>query len=238
MEKICQTAMKKIRSAVLAALCLGMALSLAACGSGKTEGSAESAQANAGLSEESAETEGTETGGAEAGSTETADAETESADHPPIVPGPVPSDGSADGSAEEPEEGSPAAVLEAEFDALLEEDPEATAAQLAQSLSENEILPFVTQSAEVEEGLLPGFDNTEITGFSEGATFGPTISTIAFVGYVFTLEEGGDVDAFVETLQENANPNWNICTSADVTTVKASGNHVFFLMCPASFDEE
>lgn len=68
--------------------------------------------------------------------------------------------------------------------------------------------------------------------------FGPIISTIPFVGYIFTLAEDADVDAFVTLLKDNANLRWNICTEADELTVEKSGNTVFFLMSPLSLEDD
>ena len=89
----------------------------------------------------------------------------------------------------------------------------------------------------IEAGLLMGFDNAEITGFQEGVMFGPMMGTIPFVGYIFVLEDGADVDGFVQTLEDNANLRWNICTEAEEMVAEADGNHVFFLMCPKNFEE-
>lgn len=81
----------------------------------------------------------------------------------------------------------------------------------------------------VEEGYLNGFDG-EVTGFKSGAMFGPVIGTIPFVGYIF---ETGDTKALVETLSNQANLNWNICTQADIKYVNAlDDSHVFFMMIP------
>ena len=68
--------------------------------------------------------------------------------------------------------------------------------------------------------------------------FAPMIGTIPFVGYIFVLEEGTDVDGFKSTLETNADPRWNICTEADETIVDSVGNTVFFLMSPNTFEEE
>ena len=89
----------------------------------------------------------------------------------------------------------------------------------------------------VEPGLLNGFDNAEITGFKEGVMFSPMMGTIPFVGYIFVLEDGADVDAFKDTLEKNANLRWNICTEAEELTVDNEGNTVFFLMSPKNFEE-
>ena len=62
------------------------------------------------------------------------------------------------------------------------------------------------------------------------------IGTIPFVGYVFDLAEDADVEAFMTTLQENANMRWNICTEAEQTVIASYGDKVFFLMCPKSLE--
>jgi len=114
---------------------------------------------------------------------------------------------------------------------------EASAQELADTLLSNEAILFSGASMPVEPGLLTGFGNAEITGFKEGVAFMPMIGTIPFVGYVFTLEDGTDADAFMQTLTDNADPRWNICTEAEETIVEKAGNTVFFLMCPKSLEE-
>ena len=119
-----------------------------------------------------------------------------------------------------------------------EANPEGTAQEIAERVVANEIIPFSPMVTPVEPGLLMGFDNAEITGFEEGVMFGPMMGTIPFVGYVFVLEEGADVDAFVTTLKDNANLRWNICTEAEELTVESEDNTVFFLMSPKNFEEQ
>jgi len=67
--------------------------------------------------------------------------------------------------------------------------------------------------------------------------FAPMMGTIPFVGYVFTLDEGADVEAFMKMLEDNANLRWNVCTEAEEMTVENEGNVVFFLMSPKAFEE-
>ena len=124
-------------------------------------------------------------------------------------------------------------VLLADFKA----NAEGNAQEIVDGIMQNEILPFEAVTMPVEPGFLTGFDNAEITGFSEGVMFAPMMGTIPFVGYVFTLEDGADVDGFVQTLEDNANLRWNICTEAEELVVEAEGNTVFFVMCPAQFEE-
>ena len=99
-----------------------------------------------------------------------------------------------------------------------------------------DMIQFEGASLAVEEGLLTGFNNAEITGFKEGVMFAPMIGSIPFVGYVFTLEEGSDTEAFIKGLTESADPRWNICTEAEETVVEAYEDMVFFVMCPSQFE--
>ena len=128
-----------------------------------------------------------------------------------------------------------AQTLAAEFEALAatEADAQAIADKLAASAVVSAIGPATMP---VEEGFLTGFDNAEIKGFEAGVMFAPMIGTIPFVGYVFVLEDGADVEAFKTTLSESANMRWNICTEAEEKVVESVGNTVFFLMCPKSLE--
>ncbi|MDO4488173.1 MAG: hypothetical protein Q4B67_03700 [Eubacteriales bacterium] len=112
----------------------------------------------------------------------------------------------------------------------------ATAESVANKLSTNEVILFMPMVMEAEEGLLAGFDNAEIKGFKSGYMFAPMISSIAFVNYVFELEDGADAAAFIKTLTDNANPAWNVCVQADQTVAGSKGNLVFFAMCPENLE--
>lgn len=137
----------------------------------------------------------------------------------------------------DPEPTTVGTFLRKDFKDQLAENADLTAQELADALLTNENIAFEGATMPVEPGLLTGFDNAEITGFSEGVMFAPMIGTIPFVGYVFVLEDGTDVDAFVKTLEENANPRWNICTEAEETVTGSVDNKVFFVMCPTSMEE-
>ena len=105
--------------------------------------------------------------------------------------------------------------------------------ELANELVKNPVIKFAPMTMPVEEGYLAGF-STEIDGFKSGATFGPMIGSIPFVGYVFEVEKESDVDGFIKKLNDNADPRWNICVEADETVYGNVGTKVFFVMCPAS----
>ena len=151
------------------------------------------------------------------------------ATEPPVQETPTPS---AAPSASPTGESVGQALLK-DFSDRVNAEPELGAEELAKALLENPVIEFSGDALPVEPGLLTGFGNTEITGFAQGAMFAPMISTIPFVGYVFVLDEGADAEAFVQTLKDNADPRWNICTEADETIAEHVGNTVFFVMCPA-----
>ena len=128
-------------------------------------------------------------------------------------------------------------ILAADFKAKVEANESLSAQELADALVTNEIIPFSGAAMPVEQGMLMGFGNAEVTGFSEGVMFAPMIGTIPFIGYVFALEDGTDAEAFVTTLKENADLRWNICTEAEEMVTETAGNKVFFVMCPSAFEE-
>ena len=127
-------------------------------------------------------------------------------------------------------------MLAQEFHALKAENAEITAQEMADAILANPMIQFQGAAMPVEEGLLSGFGNTEITGFNSSVMFAPMIGSIPFVGYVFTLDEGADVDAFMQTLKDNADPRWNICVEAEETVAENADNMVFFVMCPSQFE--
>ncbi len=109
---------------------------------------------------------------------------------------------------------------------------EATVEEIANDLLTNEVIQFMSGAMPVENGTwLQGFRAETMEGFKSGAMFGPMMGSIAFIGYVFELEDGADIDAFMQTLEDNADPRWQLCVTADETVIEKNGNLVFFLMC-------
>lgn len=123
-------------------------------------------------------------------------------------------------------------TLLADFRAQLEADSALSAQQIADTLLANPVIEFAGATMPVEPGLLMGFGNAEIQGFSEGVMFAPAIGSIPFVGYIFVLEDGTDAAVFTDSLSSNADPRWNICVEAEETVADYVGSTVFFLMCP------
>ncbi len=140
------------------------------------------------------------------------------------------------GGGEAVEGETPAQTLLAVFKNLVASDSSLTAYDIAEILATDPVIAFAGGAMEIEPGFLTGFGNAEITGFKEGAVFMPIIGSIPFVGYVFQLEEGADVDAFIKTLEDNANLRWNICVEADEMVTGSEGTFVFFCMSPISFE--
>ena len=126
-------------------------------------------------------------------------------------------------------------ALQKDFKDRIETEPDITPTDMAEALLTNSVIEFSGAATEVESGYLTGFTN-EMSGFEEGVMFAPVIGSIPFVGYIFTVGEN-DVDGFMDSLSENADPRWNICTEADETIVDHVGNMVFFLMCPSGMEE-
>ena len=122
------------------------------------------------------------------------------------------------------------------FVAAKEEKPEITPEEMANLLVTNEVIEFMggAMPLEANQEFFNGFDEYKITGYESGALYMPMIGSIPFIGYVFDLAEGADVEAFVKALSDHCNPRWNICVTAEQTVVGAYGNTVFFLMCPGT----
>lgn len=140
------------------------------------------------------------------------------------------------GSKDAGKPSTPGTKMLADFQERMAGQEEYTIEEMANAIIESKDIPVACATAVVEEGYLNGFMN-EVTGFQEGVMFGPMIGTIPMIGYIFQLEDGADVDAFVEGLKENADMRWNICTEAGEMVCDAEGQRVFFVMCPLSFDE-
>jgi len=223
--------MKKILAMILA---LVMVLSLVACGSDTSADEGE------------ADTEAGTDAGTEIPEDEAADPDQPAdMDVPADMDTPVvePDEGTdAPSDSEQPSGGADAPATGATIgQTLLEQfktmDTSIGAQAIADQLITNPVIEFMGGAMPVEPGLLSGFGNTEITGFSEGVMFGPMMGSIAFVGYIFEVEEGTDVAAFMNTLKSNCDPRWNICVEADEINLHNIGNTVFFLMSRTSYDE-
>ena len=75
-----------------------------------------------------------------------------------------------------------------------------------------------------------GFKSTKIC-------FEADVTEETLLEQIDALNKDADVDGFMNSLKENANLRWNVCTAADEMTVTNVGNTVFFLMAPLSFED-
>jgi hypothetical protein len=128
--------------------------------------------------------------------------------------------------------------IEASFKAVMKETPNVPTEEIAGKVTADISLPFSTMTQRVDEGILAGLGNAEITGFNEAAMFCPLIGSIPFLGYIFALKDDTDVDAFIQTLKDNADLAWNICTEAEDLNITSVGSTVFFLMSKNDYDDD
>ncbi len=158
---------------------------------------------------------------------------------PEVKPSELPAEKPAETPVEKPEE-KPAAstlgnTLLADFKAKASSGM--SVRQIAEGIMSNPVIKFSGGAMPVEEGLLSGFDNQEIKGFKEGYMMAPMIGSIAFVGYVFELENASEVSSFISNLKSSANMRWNICVEAEEMVTGSVDNKVFFVMCPTSLED-
>ena len=124
-----------------------------------------------------------------------------------------------------------------EYRITADANKDADALTIATKLSESEFFGELSlMAAEIDPAYMPGFADATIEGYESAAMLAPMIGVIPFVSYIFNLAEGTDANAFAENLKAVADPNWNICTTADETLTYVEGNTVFFVMSPASMD--
>lgn len=69
-----------------------------------------------------------------------------------------------------------------------------------------------------------------VSGYSEAYLYQPGMMGQAFIGYIFRVEEGTDIEEFKKFLLDNSDTRWNICTVADTTVCESFGDLVYFSM--------
>lgn len=148
-----------------------------------------------------------------------------------------------DEPAETPDETPDAPVVEGTVGetllATFKANSTGTAEEIANAVITDPSIPFMGMAMAINPidwEFLSGLGEAKIE-YEEAAMFGPMIGTIPFIGYIFNVAEGTDVEAFKTMLNDNANLRWNICTAADELVIDNVGNTVFFLMCPATFEQ-
>lgn len=113
-----------------------------------------------------------------------------------------------------------------------------SAQEIADSiLADSGFKGHVGTTSNVEEGTLVGFGDAEITGFKKGVMFKSNSVRLPFVGYVFELSSGTDVEKFKQNLLDNADLNFNGITSADEVIVQEKGDKVVVVITPDKIDD-
>ena len=106
--------------------------------------------------------------------------------------------------------------------------------KVAKKLAKSDFdMPDLEVSNVSKADYLTGF-NEKIQGYKKAYVIAPTISTIPFIAYIF---EADNPTELANTLKEQANLRWNICTEADEMQVAVVDNYVFFVMSPNNFDD-
>lgn len=135
---------------------------------------------------------------------------------------------------EEEKPATPAVALADQF--MKEIESEKDIMKVAESISENKAITLGSLVKEEisSKDFMPGFSK-EIKEFKKAIKVQPMVSTIPFIYYVFETE---NPKKLVEDLKESADLRWNICVEADEMEIRESGNYVFFVMAPKSFEEQ
>jgi hypothetical protein len=102
-------------------------------------------------------------------------------------------------------------------------------------ISFEEFCSYQLSVAPVDPEWLMGFNEVP-TGFSEAYCYQPMMMGKAFIGYIFRVAEGTDVEAFKKSLTDTCDPRWNICTMANTTVCESYGNLVYFSMMVVADD--
>jgi hypothetical protein len=116
------------------------------------------------------------------------------------------------------------------YDQYMAEMPE------EEQISYEEFCSYQLSVAPVDPEWLMGFNEVP-TGFSEAYCYQPMMMGQAFIGYIFRVAEGTDVEAFKTTLKDTCDPRWNICTMANTTVCESYDDLVYFTMMVVA-DEE
>ncbi len=74
-------------------------------------------------------------------------------------------------------------------------------------------------------------------GIGEVHVYQPSMGTIPFIGYVFRVAEGTDVETFKKALLDNCDRRWNFCTEANTAICENFGEIVWFTMMNIANDE-
>jgi len=130
-----------------------------------------------------------------------------------------------------------------EFMASIADDEYATEEDKNMTFEQFASYQLYVNPVEKDAEFLMGFTEAP-TGYSECYQYVPS-SMNPFMGYVFRLEEGTDVEAFKKSLTDSCDLIWMICRAANTVVCENYGDIVMFQMCvvvneefPDGFTEE
>lgn len=127
-------------------------------------------------------------------------------------------------------------VIMGAFADAIEKNPNATAQEIANSLLNVRYLKNC--EAFKAEYYYPAFDFSFTPAAKDAYYIADNFSSKSNIVYVFQLEDGADADAFVESLKDNADMNWQYTdTPADHSAYVAIGNYVLFMLYNDSIEE-
>jgi hypothetical protein len=131
-------------------------------------------------------------------------------------------------------EGSWGAAFWADFEVAVAANKGATADVIANAvqMSASGAAMGMAMAMPMEEGFFQGF-SADVTGFKSAAAIAPMMSSALMV-YVFELDAGANVREFVKHLNDNADPAWMICMTAETTTIGAIDNYVLVAYAPTN----
>ena len=117
------------------------------------------------------------------------------------------------------------------YDEMMKDMPE------EDKISFEEYLSYQVVTMPIEDfSFLSGL--TEVpAGIKEAYVYQPGMMGQAYIGYIFRLTEGTDVETFKKALSDKADLRWNICTAANTIICENYGDTVFFSMMVVKDDE-
>ena len=128
------------------------------------------------------------------------------------------------------------AVLAEDFDNIMLMDGEISVNEAMEAIRINPEIVFMTEISAINEGMLLGFGDNSISGFTEGVMLKPTIPTIPFVAYIFSVDDSQNVEEFARNLSVCVELKWNEVEEADDITVSIAGQYVFCVISKYYFE--
>ncbi len=122
-----------------------------------------------------------------------------------------------------------------EYMASLENDEYATEEDKNMTYETFASYQLIATPVEKDAEFIMGFTETP-TGYSEGYNFATGMMS-PFMGYIFRVEEGTDIEEFKKFLTDNCDLRWMICREANTVICENYGDIVLFQMIVVQNDE-